>query len=64
MTLAESVRERLDRLCRDIREQDKRYQEEWEALGAEEQQRLLAQFTRPDGSLCEHWWQPSVEGWG
>ncbi len=37
---------------------------EWEAIPAEERQQMLDQFTRPDGSLCEHWWQPSIEGWG
>lgn len=63
-TIAEMIRERRNQAARNIREQAKRDLEEWEAIPVEERERLLAQFTRPDGTICEHWWQPEVEGWG
>ena len=61
--IAELVRERLDQQARYTQDQAERELKEWEAIPAEERARILKQFTRPDGSICEHWWQPAVEGW-
>lgn len=63
-SIGEVVREQLDNAARVIREQAERDLADWEAIPPQERERLLAQFTRPDGTLCDHWWQPEVEGWG
>ena len=47
-----------------MRKEAEKRDREIEAMSPEERQRIIDQFTRPDGTLCEHWWQPSVEGWG
>ncbi len=63
-SLAEAASEMFKENARRIRAQAERDLEEWEAIPEEERARLLKQFTRPDGTICEHWWQPEVEGWG
>lgn len=53
----------IKELRRNIRSQAEQDLKDWEAIPIEERERLLKQFTRPDGTICEHWWQPEFEDW-
>lgn len=56
--IREVVEEHLKRVFKDVQEDVRRVSQEWDDIPLDEQRLLLAQFTRPDGTLAESWWEP------